>query len=266
MDWRSPSHLAWSAIANELSPSRYLSKHSIGHVNIELRCDATQGHDSRIVYSGMTSDGESLERDALLKENIGLGVLFRDFPGRLESADEILSQLPERTKGGDLSLLRIRVSDATCRRLLVFHDEFRDRGLGEHYGLPNRPRAGEGAGCTAYATAFLDVGGLLTDEMRRQWSRTLRVPVDLIGGGEAETPAQSVSITRLLFSFWRRWAAPGEPHRELFFWDPDAMHRWIHSAFESDRTDLGRISLDRAIGMTWDARHLPTPTDPIWHD
>jgi len=264
IDWTSPSKLAWSTIKNELSSSPYRSKHSIGHVNIEIRCPVEGQSESRILLTGMTSDGESLERDALLKEKIGLGVIFRNYPGKLETPEYILSQLPERFVGGGISSLDIRVSDSTCHRLLQFHDEYRDLGYGAHYGLPNRPRYGEGAGCTAYGTAYLEVAGLLTPEMKEKWAKTIRVPIDMIGGGEADTPKRKVSVIRLLFSFWRKWATPEQPHRELFFWDPDSMHSWIHEVFHSSRTDFGRISMDRSLGLTWDARAVPTPTDPLW--
>jgi hypothetical protein len=88
----------------------------------------------------------------------------------------------------------------------------------------------------------------------------------MIGGGEADTPVRKVSVLRLLFSFWRKWAKEGEDHRRLHFWDPDAMHAWIGEVFFSNRTDFGRVSMDRTFGLTWDARGVPTPADPIWQD
>lgn len=259
IDWSTPNRLAWSALRNEFARSPYPVKHSIGHANIELDCG------ERRVLSGMTSSGDSPEARALLLENIGMGVLFRDFAGELEKPEEIALELPVRQSGGDLSHLTVLLSDSTCARLMQFHDEYRQRGYGAHYGLVNRPRHGEGAGCTAYATAYLDVGGLILPEMRSSWSRTIRVPLDMIGGGEAGAPKKRVSFFRLLFAGWRKWAGPNEEHREVFFWDPDAMHEWVGQVFDSNRKDFERISHGKSRGLVWDARSIPTPTQPIWY-
>jgi len=258
IDWSSPSSLGWSAVKNELAPSRYSFKHSIGHVNVQLDCGA------RSVVTGMTSSGSSVEAKALLSEKIGLGVLFRDFAGELESREKVEAQIPERLKGGAFSHLTFAISDATCERLLEFHDGFEARGYSGHYGLPLRPRWGEGAGCSAYATAYLDLAGLLTPEMKERWSKNILVPIDMIGGGEAGSPMRKVSLMRLLFSFWRKWATPEQEHRAVQFWDPDAIHAWIREVFDSSRDDFGRISIERTKGLTLDATQVPTPADPIW--
>jgi hypothetical protein len=258
IDWSSPSKVAWSAVRNELARSPYPFKHSIGHANIELECGG------RKVLSGMTSSGDSPEAKALLLERIGMGVLFRDFAGELEKPEEIAMELPIRQAGGALTHLTVLLSDSTCSRLMQFHDEYEALGYGGHYGLVNRPRRGEGAGCTAYATAYLDVGGLILPEMRSRWTKTIRVPVDMIGGGEAGTPKKRVSFFRLLLAPWRNWATPEQDHREVFFWDPDAMNAWVGEVFDSDRTDFERVSLGKSRGLVWDARSVPTPADPIW--
>jgi hypothetical protein len=259
MDWSTPTALAWSAVKGELARSPYSVKHSIGHVNVEVDCG------ERKILTGMTNSEIGADTRALLKEKIGLGVLFRDFAGKLESSDEVQAQLPERLRGGAMSHLHVMISDATCGRLMRFYDEFKDQGGDRHYGLPNRPRVvGEGAGCTAFGTAFLELGGLLLPEMHERWSKTIRVPVDLIGGGEAGVPKRRVSVLRLLFSFWRKWATEDQQHRSLHFWDPDAMHLWVKEVFQSNRNDFGRISMDNTVGLTWDARSVATPQEPIW--
>ena len=48
-----------------------------------------------------------------------------------------------------------------------FH-EYRDRGYAQNYGLPLRPRYGEGAGCSAFAVSFLDVAGLLASDLHHR--------------------------------------------------------------------------------------------------
>ena len=265
IDWSSPGALARSTLLNELTPSHHERRHSIGHVNVELRCPIAGGG-ARKILTGMTtaSGGSSSEFQALFGDKIGLGVLFRSFPGRLESPDEVRAQLPGRWKRGDISLLEYPISDAACERLMLFHDHYEQEGMAANYGLPNRPRHGEGGGCSAYAITYLELAGILTPEMRDRWSRTIRVPVDLIGGREADTPPRRVSFFRILFSFWRGLAKSGEEFREVRFWDPDAMHQWVREVFLSSRTDYQRISLDESLGLIRDERTTPVPAEPIF--
>lgn len=266
INWSSPSALAWSALKNELVSSPHASKHSIGHVDIELTCRVDGQTEPRRIVTGMTDKGINLQRDSILKDKIGLGVLFKDYPGTLETREEIEEQLPLRFKQGDIATLQFVISDSTCTRLMQFHDEFRDNGSAEHYGLPNRPRFHEGAGCSAYSNAYLELAGLLTEEMRSEWSKTIRIPIDMIGGGEAATPPRKVSMLRILFTPWRKWARDDQPQRQVFMWDPDAMYRWVRAVFDSKREDFDRISIDGSVGLRLDARAVPTPSDPIWQN
>jgi hypothetical protein len=192
---------------------------------------------------------------------MGLGVLFYNFPGRLETREDVERQWPERRRKGELAAIRYQISQSTCERLLQFEREYRENGYEQNYGLPRRPRYREGGGCTAYGTSYLELAGLLTEEMRHQWSKTIRVPQDLIGAPEGD---RWVSVGQLLTNFWRRWARPEHPHREVFFWDPDAMYQWINAAYDSGRTDFGRQKVGAVKVLTLDATDVPTPTDPIW--
>lgn len=259
IDWSSPSCLTWSSLRSLLR-FKFEREHNIGHVNVEVRCSRGISVD-RSVLTGMTSARRSDTSRAVLWDGMGLGALFYDFNGRLESREEVEQQWPERRKHGELAMIRYQISDSTCQRLLQFERQYRESGAERHYGLPRRPRYGEGGGCSAYGVSFLELAGLLTEEMREAWSRTIRVPEDLIG---RPMGARRVSMTRILASFRRGWASPEEPHRELFFWDPDAMYRWILEVFDSARADFGRQRVGRIPVLQIDARRLPTPDEPIW--
>src|SRR5262249_44430205 len=126
-------------------------------------------------YTGMTSSTSSEERKLLLSQGYGLGILFHDFQGMLEQSDEIEANLPTYLKKGGLDFLEYEINRDACLRLVEYKTEYEERGYGAHYGLPNRPRYGEGAGCTAYAVSFLELAGLETPEMRASWSRTIEV-------------------------------------------------------------------------------------------
>jgi hypothetical protein len=192
---------------------------------------------------------------------MGLGVLFHHFGGRLETAEEVERQWPERRTWGELAVLRILLSDEAANRARRFEQEFRERGHSAHYALPLRPRYGEGGGCSAYGVSFLEITGLLTEEMRTRWSRNIRVPEALIG---SRSPKRRIHFIWLLIAFWKGWAKPEEPHREILFWDPDAMYRWMIEVHASSRPEFAKSEVGAVKVLTWDARGVPAPQGPIW--
>jgi hypothetical protein len=259
IDWSSPRRLTWSSIINILR-FKFEREHNIGHVNIEVRCSFGDGREESFL-TGMTSGKKGETTKAVLWDQMGLGSLFYNFVGRLESREEVQRQWPERKKHGELAVIRYAISESTCERLLRFEREYRESGAQVNYGLPRRPRHGEGGGCSAYGVSYLELAGVLTDEMREHWSRTVLVPEDLIGEPEKN---KHVSIGTLLLSFWRKWARPDHPHRPIFFWDPDAMYRWIVAVHASNRSDFGRQQVGAVPVLTQDATSVPTPDEPIW--
>jgi hypothetical protein len=259
IDWSSPRRLTWTSLIN-LFRFKFEREHNIGHVNIEVRCTFDDGRQESFL-TGMTSGKKGETTRAVFWDQMGLGTLFYNFVGRLESREEVERQWSERKKYGELGVLRYKISQQTCERLLKFEREYRESGDSVNYGLPRRPRYREGGGCSAYGVSFLSLAGLLTDEMHERWSKTIRVPEDLIGDASVN---RFVSLGTLLASFWRKWADENEPHRSVFFWDPDAMYQWIREVHASSRTDFGRQQLGKVPVLTRDATSVPTPTEPIW--
>lgn len=266
LKWKNPRALAWSALRNSLA-FRHHVNHSIGHVDVELDCESPTDANQRIhTFSGMTTDNSDADRTteaALLRQGYGLGILTESFPGRIESASDVLPQLPKRFRFGDISLLSFEISPTTCQRLLQYQDEYRQRGFGANYGLPNRPRYGEGAGCSAYATSFLEVAGLLTEEFHQAWKRSLRIPAEQIGG---PTTGRHVALSEILFDPFSAWARAEEVHQDVPAWDPDLMHRWIVETFNRKDPRFNRFKQIKAKGLWADARLVPTPTVPLFFE
>lgn len=230
---------------------------SIGHVSIMLRTPDS------IQITGMTQLHKHEGRTEVLLKGFGLGILTHVFTGALETTHELIPELIERAQNeGTLSYLRFDVSAETIMRLKRFLKEYMDRGGSTRYGMKPRPMYGEGAGCSAFAAAFLENAGLLTDEFRSEWTRTFRIPHEYLGGPHHE---KHVGIWKLLFA--HSWAAHHEPHEQGFFWDPDLMHDWLIKTFARERIQpSGRHQLEywhRTIGISIDARNVATPSGPV---
>ncbi len=282
IDWSSPRSLTLSTVLNQLNREG----RSIGHVHIELKAPAVNESSPLHLVTGMTQRSRAEERALLFLKNVGLGVLFHDFQGAIEQTEKAAAEIERRCRKGTISFLKFLISADTHSRALQYVHEFTESGDCAHYGLPNRPLHGEGGGCTAFSASFLEITGLMEEEFLRNWTQRIRVPHTLLGGpyidpdffGEQSprTPkeknwmsATGVSLARLLLPFGNsRWASENEPHREVFFWDPDRMHDWVQRIWrEESATPTGRFQLetrDKARGIVADRRGLPAPIGPLW--
>ncbi|NDG83568.1 MAG: hypothetical protein EBX52_00845, partial [Proteobacteria bacterium] len=93
-DWTSPRKLAFSAIRNLVAKVHGGKRHSIGHVYVELQCG------NQHLLTGVTSDNDQEERNALFLDGYGLGVLLRNSAGKFDDLDEIAADLDSLQASG----------------------------------------------------------------------------------------------------------------------------------------------------------------------
>lgn len=262
IQWKTPKALVRSALVNHFLSKSGPGSHEIGHISIELQCDSLD----RIEKTGMTDDGVEFSR-FLIKDKMGLGILFQPLKGKLQTQEEVEDSQVVRFKSKRISWLKLRISETACLRLNQYLEEFRSLGIEQVYGLPFRPRHQEGSGCSAFGISFLELVGFLTPELKSAWSRQIRVPVSLL---------KKQSLIELLFgSVTNRWALDGEEAKEIFFYDPDLIYEWILAKRQEIKNRHSNIwILDQGPeafqanetneGLSVDFRKAPTPTEPIW--
>lgn len=259
VNWKTPKKLINSTIKNYSSRMN----RTIGHAAIELTCDRFQDKPSRHVLTGMTDNGDA-NVSQLTKEKLGLGILFENLSGKMEDSVSLVNDIREKIINGRVNFISYKISPTTCQRLSQYYDEYIEMKLYTNYGLPNRPRFKEGAGCSAFAISFLELAGLLTDEHYENWHYTINVPLDLIGGSITRN---KISIFKLLrVSKKRHWASEDTPHKKISFWDPDSMFNWVKSKTQNNPSDsdFEIIKLGNIFGLATDRSEVETPTDPIW--
>jgi len=252
IDWSTPANLAWSALKNRLSfQSRFM-----GHVFIEVQCG-----DQRDM-AGMAS-GRFDYINQVVIEGRGLGVLYHSFVGRIEDPKEIEKEIQELAQSGErLNFAKFILNQGQCQRAMTYMKEYREKNLGKYYGLVNRPLYGEGSGCSAYGASFLEVTGLLDEEIKKFWSNSVRIPVEFAG---PPLRKEKVNILSLMFNAGR-WALEKEPHHLLTFWSPDQMYQWVQHKIEKATQDKTYMvnNLQSAKGVVYDKSHLESPAGPIW--
>ncbi len=250
LDWSSPKGLVWSALKNRLKDSNRF----IGHVFVEYKCQ--QGSE----LTAMTAKTFDYFQQIVF-EGRGLGVLYHSFEGRLETKEELAPELKKLLDEGKVSFARFTLNEGHCERLTTYLREYRGHRVERHYGLVHRPLYGEGSGCSAFGASFLEVAGLLDQDLVEGWSNYIRVPLDLAGPPLTD---QTVSIYRLLFSA-NSWGIEGAPHRVLTFWDPDRMDKWVKEKLTRP-LPLGMrpLVIGKSKGVVLDRKLRPAPTHVIW--
>ena len=266
VDWKTPSTLAGSVLLNQVAPYHGGERHEIGHVYEELTCG------DQHLFLGMTTVGNSEERDLIFKEEYGLGILFHDFQGMMDDPVAAATDIAGMEATGRSNFVRFLISDSTCERLLEYLSEFQANHYDQIYaGLNGRPLDRQGSGCSAFAASFLELSGLQIPEFESGWMSTYVVPYKFIGGPITNA---RVNYLKILFSFESRWLANPDDGYLTNFWDPEKMHAWTAKLYRDLEQNQPRdfpwsakpVMIDHSVGIEFDATNIPTPTGPIFHD
>ena len=225
-NWSTPQSLASSALKNQFNGYSGIKRHSIGHLYVELNCQNWH------FYTGSTSTGNKEERKSILLDGYGLGIVLKNFKGKLDSSEEAEIDIRSQQIAGRSVLLILLISESTCQRLTDYWFEYQKRGYHQVYaGLNARPLYGESAGCTAFGTSFLELAGLLDPTFINEWKTKLIIPHQFIGGPLTD---QRVSFMLVLLDRKPRWDEDlSLGGIALDFCDPEKMVEWTKSAVQT---------------------------------
>ena len=255
--------------------------HPIGHVNVEVQLRGQDDADHHVM-TGATDAGNGMSRQLLLKDEVGFSILERAWPGTLETPADMDKSIVDRAKYKDrLAVVTFLISDATAQRMLDYSHKLLSETSSLFYGFTARPRREEGSGCSAFGASYVELMGLMDDDLKAQWCRNVRVPLSLMAGyGHDKINIAKAVCTHAASA----WALPTEPHMALQCFDPDLMFDWtvglhdkpaeFHGLAVHTDPDLPRdldakyhlngIAEKNVKAILSDARDVPTPTDPIF--
>lgn len=259
INWESPTTLARDILKNKLArDNRFM-----GHVNIELDYYKDNGEHVHFI-TGMVAANLNAPI-LLLRDKIGLGIVFHSFDGRLEDKEELKPEFDRRMSIGNkaINFAKFKINNSAAQRVEKYLADYAAADVQKYYGLVNSPLHGEGSGCSAFGASFMDVAGLLEEEHRQNWTHCVRVPHKLAGNPIMKN---KVSFFKLLFGK-HRWAKENEDHHEIFFWDPDLMHTWVEGKLSSFSEGMSEYSIEKkgnSTGIVFDMSHKETPDGPIF--
>ena len=261
-DWTTPQQLAKSVIKNSILPSKYNYKASIGHVAVELKCG-----DQFYALTGMSAKDKTENNRRVLKDKIGLGIMYYPIEGTLQTADQLNQDIAERLGSKDISWIQYQINELTCHRLKTYLTIYRNENLDRVYGLVFNPRKKEGAGCSAFAVSFLEIAGLLTEEHRLNWSRHLFTPKDLNAYNGSANEVSIFSMARGKNS--KQWANNSIDGLEIFFWEPNSMHHWIKKTVQNEQERNPGVykiqQVGKSVGLFYDARLTIPDLGPLFY-
>ncbi len=217
IDWSGPQNLLKSQIKNQFSGQA----RKLGHVNVHLSCQKEMDDLTGMASSNLNS------KTQLILHGAGMGILWHSFEGKVEDKAELIQELPHYISEKRLSMLKVKISQTNCQKLKKYLKEYRENNVGRNYGLYNRPRYGEGAGCSAFGASFLDIAQILGDESK-MWMSEILVPEKLLGPPIRDRYVGLWEVYSTL-----NWAKPEEPHEKIVFWEPDKMHQWLINTREA---------------------------------
>jgi hypothetical protein len=249
IDWSTPSSLAVTAAKNKFS----FKSHFMGHVWVEIKCG------DKHELTGMVAAKPDYLNQILIQQK-GLGVLYHSFDGRLETKFDIEVERRDLYKEGRINFVKFNLNQKQCSRVFQYATEYRKLNVGKYYGLANRPRWGEGSGCSAFGASFVDVLNILDQDMKMSWSQSVKIPLELAGPPVRE---ESVSLFKII-SHSKSWAKDNEPHKLLKFWDPDLMYKWVNKKISQKQIGYSIEKRDNSQGIVFDKSHFPSPEEPIW--
>lgn len=264
VNWKSPKALAASVVKNEAVGYVSGNKRLLGHVSIDLKCQ------NRQIITAMTSrDGEN--RNMVLKQHSGLGVLLHIFPGELEPPEKLLPEIASKRRKGSVHSITYLISDAACEQMLDHYDNFVAKGGNHNYGFPVDTLAGEGGGCSAFGVSFLQAANLATAEQLTAWSGSVWIPEKFVGpynserytSGDQEVLPNTQGgtdvklVPMLLKPKKTKWAEPNEAGASyLEFFDPDTMFQWVETMAKAwtPESDYQKRTFNKSIDLVFDYR------------
>jgi hypothetical protein len=236
----------------------------VGHVMVKVTCD-----DGFLFKGGMT-DADHLEERRLLEMGYGFSLAFIGTKGTIHSGlryDDVYKLII--SKNYPFINIRFQLSESNCQRLKTYHNEFLEYSVQKRFGLAFRPRYKEGAGCSSFGSSFVDVGSILEPEWESQWTRTLLVPLEVIGNPDEGKIVKVEDI--FLGKIGRRWARPEEAHRPLYFWEVQKIYDWAYrlTRIPSHSLPVGFSVINientkRRFEIVVDRKSVEASTDSIW--
>ncbi len=256
LDWSSPSSLLKTTFKSYSIAAFRKNTYSIGHLFIEL---STPLLDS-VILTSIRSTSRAQTRKLVLRDRIGLGILGADLHGRMETRKELLKKTTHFSASKKLAFITFRLNKKSTERVIEYIRRFTSRSNGgnapcDFYGGAFWPIfENEGAGCTSFGIAAMQIAGL--DINHPEWMVSINIPMALVGGEYNNHKKVSRREIHRTHSWYNGAGVENVDYIPLSIYDPSLIYNWIIERLDKKST---------LKGLYVDARDVNVPeNEPLF--
>ncbi len=229
--WDTPASLLKSAVSCYIHAGLRKNYYVLGHIITKVESPLLDS----VSYFAMNGAVQTEKVSMLLNGKIGFGILGINMQGRMEPMNEALRSIEFYSKRDKVAFIRYSVNEEAISRILRFVDYYKSPNPcgvphSKYYnGALNPIYENEGAACSSFGIALLDVADLLPEEAEEEWMVDINIPLELIGGEINDS--HKVKWRRILKA--KEWHSgegiEGEDYAKYNVYDPIYIFDWIRA-------------------------------------
>ena len=202
LGWQNPRTLLFDTLYHHVIQDSA----PIGHFYIEVRNARPNAYGVSHFITGMSRTDRLKTTLKVIKDQVGLGTFFYDFPGALDQGVDAARQIRKYQSRNRIKTVRVPLSPERADLLFDELHQWIRHGSFRHYGGGHRILRGEGSGCADMGAHFLRLA-LDCDVIPKDWIREVYGHFELMGN---VSEGKRVGLLRV-FQKGAQWASgPGE--------------------------------------------------------
>lgn len=255
LDWSTPSSIYRTMRKCYVKSMGLRINYLLGHVALRINTPLLpEPH-----YFAQTSVSTREKTKMILQEKVGFGIMGATLSGKIESHESLTKKLPHYASKDMLTFIKFRISRDAAQRVLAFLKEYSAKSDNGHtpanyYGGAFWPRyEQEGAACSTFGMAVLDLINLLDEEYTRVWKVQRKIPMELIGGSLNNGNKVKTSTIKKTHHWYEGDGEVNVDYAPYFVYEPNVIFDWIMKKRESNSTEYLPIVENDVPGLYFDA-------------
>lgn len=266
LDWESPSTLYKSMRSCYIKTIGRPDNYLLGHVAVGLKTSLL----SKPLLTAQTSGSLKEKLDLIFKKKVGYAIIGAPLKGRIETEAELQHKLRVYAKRDKLAFVRYQISEKAAQRILDFMKRYSGKmndkyAPSDFYGGAFWPRFHqEGAGCSAFGVALLDLVNLLQPE-NDEWELNVKIPMHLIGGEYNNNKRVKYSTLRSTDKWYEGNGKVNEDYVVYSVYEPSIMFDWVMKKRQEQDGEYNAVEENGVPGVVVDMSNVAfDETEPFF--
>lgn len=266
ISWESPADLYNSTLSCYLKTALVSNNYLLGHLAVQLNTPLLP----KSILTAMKSIDQKERVDFMFVKKIGFSILGASFKGKLETEEELNQKFKAYTKRSKLAFITYRINEQAAKRIIQLIENFSQSrnnkpASSNFYGGAFWPRyQSEGAGCSAFGMALLDVANLL-DANSQDWLMQVNIPMSIIGGEFNNDKKVKISTVKKTKSWHDGTGKVNVDYIPYKVYEPSIMFKWILKQRDAENTRFKPVEKDGVPGLYIDCKNVfVSDGDPLF--